>query len=159
MNHLCNCVVCHAPSYSQDDLVRGRVPIPGENPPPLYYAERTGTFVRADITFIKQDFSVPQPVADSGKWPGNQRFDYLIRTRQLTASEEKLYQEQVREDKLPDSLEMREPLLFAMRELAGKDLGPKLETAPLSSLIKDVEDSDKRTGGRPSWHSDSGSGS
>src|SRR5262249_13168135 len=40
MNHLCNCMVCHAPSQSKEDLVRGRVPVPGEDPPPLYYAER-----------------------------------------------------------------------------------------------------------------------
>ena len=45
MSHLCNCMVCHAPSQSTGDLVRGRVPIPDQEPPPLYYAETTGTFV------------------------------------------------------------------------------------------------------------------
>src|SRR5262249_52728538 len=39
LNHLSNCILCHAPSASKDDLVRGRVPIPGQEMPPLYYAE------------------------------------------------------------------------------------------------------------------------
>jgi hypothetical protein len=81
LNHMSNCLLCHAPSLSKEDLVRGRVPIPGEDPPPLYYAETTGFFVRADTSFLRQDFSVVQPVAKSGKWPGNQRYDYLVRYR------------------------------------------------------------------------------
>jgi hypothetical protein len=27
ISHLCNCMVCHAPSVARDDLVRGRLPV------------------------------------------------------------------------------------------------------------------------------------
>ena len=87
INHLSNCMLCHAPSLSKDDLVRGRVPMPGEDPPPLYYGEVTGLFVRADTTYLRQDFSVVQPVAGAGKWPGDERFDYMVRTRPLNKAE------------------------------------------------------------------------
>src|SRR5205085_9061828 len=91
INHLSNCMFCHAPSLSKDDLVRGRVPIPGEEMPPLYYHETRGLFVRADVTFLRQDFSVVQPVPNAGKWPGNQRYDYVLRVRPLSKLEQKAY--------------------------------------------------------------------
>ncbi|HXG12455.1 MAG TPA: HEAT repeat domain-containing protein [Gemmataceae bacterium] len=127
INHLSNCMICHAPSFSRDDLVRGRVPIPGEDPPPLYYAETSGLFVRADITYLRQDFSVVQPVTNSGKWPGNQRFDYLIRTRPLTGGEWTHFEQRQKEKPGPNTYEQREALLFAIRELTGKDLGSSYE--------------------------------
>src|SRR5262249_46338767 len=39
INHLKNCMMCHAPSKDTSDMVRGRVPTPGEPLPPLsqYY--------------------------------------------------------------------------------------------------------------------------
>jgi hypothetical protein len=127
LNHMSNCLLCHAPSLSQDDLVRGRIPIPGEDPPPLYYAERTGLFVRADITYLKQDFSVVQPVPNSGKWPGNQRYDYLVRTRPLTTAERTAFGK-LQKDKEPPALsEQHEAVLFALRELTGKNLGSTYE--------------------------------
>jgi len=62
VNHLGNCVLCHPPSSNRRDLVRGAVPMPGQDPPPPAttpsYYERGGTFVRADATFLRQDFSV-----------------------------------------------------------------------------------------------------
>jgi hypothetical protein len=139
MNHMCNCMVCHAVSTSKADLVRGRVPIPGEDPPPLYSAERTGTFVRADITFLRQIFSVVQPVTNAGKWPGNQRFDYMIRKRPLTKPEIKLYTQLKKENKLSDPFEQREAVLFALKNLSGKDLGKTYENwVPLlSGIVKE----------------------
>ena len=67
------------------DLVRGRIAAPGEALPPSvqYYQRQDGIFVRADITYLKQDFSVIQPVDNSGAWPSMQRFDYLVRNRPL----------------------------------------------------------------------------
>src|SRR5262249_27798850 len=86
INHLGNCLMCHAPSTSQNDLVRGRIPTPGEPlPPPVqYYESQEGIFVRADVTYLKQDFSVIQPVEHNGAWPQMQRFDYVVRTKPLT---------------------------------------------------------------------------
>jgi hypothetical protein len=85
VNHLSNCLLCHAPSLDRTDLVRGRIPTPGQPlPPPTevqYYEGNQGIFVRADVTYLKQDFSVPQPVEKPGAWPTMQRYDYLVRTR------------------------------------------------------------------------------
>jgi HEAT repeat protein len=124
VNHLSNCVLCHAPSSDRGDLVRGAVPTPGQPLPapattPQYY-ERGGSFVRADITYLRQDFSVMQTVDNPGKWPSNQRHDYLVRLRRLTPREVRLVQ-RVKKD-LPLA-RLREPLLFTLRELTGKDLG------------------------------------
>jgi hypothetical protein len=125
VNHMSNCMLCHAPSTSKEDLVRGRVPIPGEDPPPLYYAEATGLFVRADITYLRQDFSVVQPVTNAGKWPGNQRYDYLVRTRPLSAAEKTRLLPITMEK--PASYEQKEAVLFALRELTGKDPGKSFD--------------------------------
>src|SRR5207237_9282992 len=94
INHLGNCVLCHCPSTATTELVRGAVPIFGQALPapattPQYYeGNRGGPFVRADITYLKQDFSVMQPVENHGVWPADQRFDYLIRTRTITLHEQ-----------------------------------------------------------------------
>lgn len=132
INHLCNCMTCHAPSLSKGDLVRGRVPTPGEDPPPAYYADTTGLFVRAEITFLRQDFSVVQPVAVPGKWPGNQRYDYLLRIRRASPQEVKLFAKFQKEKKIPESYPQKEARLFALRELTAMDLGNSYEDwAPL----------------------------
>jgi hypothetical protein len=111
-------MVCHAPSQSKDDLVRGLVPIPGTEPSPQYYQATTGTFVRADITFVRQDFSVVQPVGNSLKWPGNQRFDYLLRTRNATTAENKLYKQLQTDSKLLGTYPQKEALLYALGQIA-----------------------------------------
>ena len=87
VNHLRNCYLCHAPSTSDRDLVRGVVPIPGERLPRMYYHDAGGSFVRADVTYLKQDFSVVQEVAKAEPWPKLQRFDYVVRTREATLAE------------------------------------------------------------------------
>ena len=86
INHLTNCTMCHAPSSGKDHL-RGMVPIPGESlprPAKLYESETGDIFVRADITYLRQDFSKIQAVEDHGKWPKLQRFDFVVRTRAAT---------------------------------------------------------------------------
>src|SRR5260221_8559783 len=90
INHLRNCYFCHAPSTNNTDLVRGAVPIPGEPLPRVYSNSRDGNFVRADVTYLKQDFSLTQQVKTTDKndrWPESQRFDYLVRKRPATPEE------------------------------------------------------------------------
>ena len=127
LNHMCNCMVCHAPSQNKEDLVRGRIPIPGEDPPPLYYAERTGQFVRADITYLRQDFSVVQPVDKPGKWPGNQRYDYFLRKRPVTPVEFKAFTKMQKDKKIPETFQQRESVLYALRALTRADAGSTFE--------------------------------
>ncbi len=123
VNHLRNCVLCHEPSLDRQDLVRGAVPTQGQPLPapattPQYYD--TGEhFVRADVTYLRQDFSVMQPVVNPGAWPDYQRFDYLIRLRRPKSSE---YETADRADR-PLGDEPRAAVLFALRELTGRDAG------------------------------------
>ncbi len=113
VNHLRNCLLCHAASRRADDPVRGRVPDPDEPLPPpsaaTPYGGQDGIFVRADITYLRQDFSVRQPVESPGPWPDVQRYDYLVRTRPA---------ERADLDRTRGSRQ-REAILFALRGLQG----------------------------------------
>lgn len=115
VNHLRNCFLCHAPSFDERDLVRGLVPTPGKALSFQYYATRPSKgdiFVRADITYLRQDFSVVHPVAKAAPWPESQRYDYLVRTRVATTEEE------VALEKPPATYPQREAVLFALKELS-----------------------------------------
>jgi hypothetical protein len=121
VNHPKNCVLCHTPSFQQADLVRGAVPDPRQPlPPPTTpaYYERGGQFVTADTTYLRQDFSVVQPVIDSGNWPKHQRFDYFVTLRKVDS--------QPAVEPSPDS-PYRKAVGFALRELSGHDPEQKVE--------------------------------
>jgi gluconolactonase len=125
VNHLLNCLMCHAPSTKTDDKVRGRIPPVNQPLPPAfsraYYADRSGVFVRADRTYLRQEFSVPLPVKNHGVWPEVQRYDFLVRERVAT------HQDLMRTAKQPSPSEQHRSLFFALRELTGADPGPTVE--------------------------------
>jgi HEAT repeat protein len=128
VNHLGNCLLCHAPSSTKADLVRGAVPTPGQPLPapvtmPQGY-EGGGTFIRADITYLRQHFSVMHAVPNPGAWPTYQRYDYLVRLRPLGPNEVTLRTQSQTERR---TFPQREAILFALRELTGRDLGPSPE--------------------------------
>jgi len=127
VNHLRNCLMCHAPSTRADDKVRGRVPPTNQPLPPAfsraYYEDTSGVFVRADITYLRQEFSVPLPVKNHGVWPQVQRFDFVIRERPATPTDIKAASG--RDPKKPS--EHQRSLFFALRELTGADPGPTAE--------------------------------
>jgi hypothetical protein len=92
VNHLSNCVMCHSPSFQESDPIRSKVPIAGQplgSPGSGGYglSSSPGTFIRADITYLRQDFSILQPVPSPGFWPKFQRFDYLVRLRPATKTD------------------------------------------------------------------------
>jgi hypothetical protein len=124
VNHLRNCLLCHAPSLSLEDPARGVVPTPGEPLPELYYLGQRGTFVRADITYLVQDFSLMESVKDPGPWPKLQRFDYVLRTRELSREEAYLKDDEPAPVSASDALEShRQAVLYALRALTGRE-GP-----------------------------------
>ena len=86
INHLRNCLLCHQDSHDEFDKGRGVVPTWQEPLPPEYYANRNPSFarVRADITYLRQDFSLVRKVKKHGRWPENQRFDFVARTKSLS---------------------------------------------------------------------------
>jgi hypothetical protein len=117
LNHLRNCLLCHAPSASKEDgLVRALVPTPGEALPVVYYEGQGGSFVKADMTFLRQDFSVLLPVEEAGPWPHEQRYDFVTRLRTLPPG---------KGTALPASgkYPQRDAVLYALRGLTGKDGG------------------------------------
>ncbi|HRX78128.1 MAG TPA: hypothetical protein P5307_03655 [Pirellulaceae bacterium] len=120
VNHLRNCLLCHPHSVSRNDLVRGAIPTPGQQLSRGYGRSTSGDAVRAEVTYLRQDFSVMQYVRDSGQWPDTQRFDFLVRTRPLTEDER-------RADAALDSVDtnavgsypQREAVLLAIKGLRG----------------------------------------
>jgi hypothetical protein len=87
VNHLRNCVLCHATSHESTEPLRGQIPTPGQELPQIYYNSNKGNFVRADVVYLRQDFSVMLPVANAKPWPEVQRFDFFVRTRPATSQE------------------------------------------------------------------------
>src|SRR5262249_26977044 len=87
---------------------------------PQYY-DAGGTFVRADVTYLQQDFSVFQPVTKPNNWPDNQRHDYLVRTRPALTADLKAPAGDAGKS------EYRQAVLFALRELTGTDAGPAVQ--------------------------------
>jgi hypothetical protein len=75
------------------------------------------TFVRADITYVRQDFSVAQPVDNPGFWPSQQRYDYLVRRKVVPDPKD----EMPPEEKV--DYPQRRSVLAALRELSGLDAG------------------------------------
>jgi hypothetical protein len=124
INHFRNCLLCHAPSFDAKDAVRGLVPIPGEPIPVAYYAERSrGLFVRADVTYLRQDFSVMLPVTDSKPWPNYQRYDFLVRTRPLTKQEQAAWEARLARPEAAMLSDHKRLILSTLHELTGEFAG------------------------------------
>ncbi len=114
VNHLRNCFLCHAPSLKGDDLIRGLVPDPSQPLQLEYYRAATGYYVRADVTYLRQDFSVTHDVPNHKVWPEQQRFDYFVRTKPLSEKDAKKQLAQW------DSAEYRKAVKYALDRLAHK---------------------------------------
>ena len=121
INHMRNCLLCHAPSISEGDSVRGLIPHTSK-PLPTHYYDSQGAIgevafaVRADITYLEQDFSVVRPVENPGPWPNEQRFDYVVQQKKLTPKEAKQIARQI--SQTPNR--NRNAIIFALRKLTGE---------------------------------------
>jgi hypothetical protein len=133
VNHHRSCLLCHAPGNTgkvSTETLTAEVPVPDQPLPTPFEGYRTTSpdlLVRIDVTYLRQDFSVRQPVADANPWPEMQRFDYLVRSRVLSDKEADTYRTR---------LEQREPgrpspyqrvALAALRDLTGRDTEPTAE--------------------------------
>lgn len=135
LNHLKNCLLCHAPGNTEDvglddfghteNLVTAPVPSPGQpTPGPSGGYGRSFSpdiLVRVDVNYLRQDFSRMYPVKDAAPWPEEQRFDFLVRTREITPAEAASYQTWVKAQG-PDYLSpYQRAALNALRALTGRE--------------------------------------
>jgi HEAT repeat protein len=132
INHQSNCLMCHAPAATKRDPVAAAVP--------GFFTSAVGfstgyhgtsmkvwsdsVWLRADVTYLRQDFSVHDLVASPVGNPGlDQRFDYLVRTRVCKRADREESQAKSSGSTYPQ----REAALWTLRELSGKDAGSKTE--------------------------------
>src|SRR5262249_42339003 len=71
-------------------------------------------FVRADVTYLRQDFSVLQSVENESKWPKQQRYDYVVRVRPPTLDEQAEFE--IRQKTAEPSAQQR-AVRYALHEL------------------------------------------
>jgi hypothetical protein len=137
INHLRNCLLCHLPGNAPGGLWQGKVdpdnapvdeslpvligelPAP-DRPVPLWSASHGNPrvpSVRADVTYLRQDFSMLQEVAEAAPWPDRQRFDFLVRERVLTDKEAQVYQAELGGPE--ETSPYRQAALSALHELTG----------------------------------------
>lgn len=130
INHHRNCLMCHAPgnteTVSPEALTAG-VPVPGvpfPAPSMGYQTTSPDLLVRIDVTYLRQDFSMFQAVADANPWPEMQRFDYLVRARELTNQEAATVSNQLKEREKDRLSPYHRTVLAALRDLTGRDTEP-----------------------------------
>jgi hypothetical protein len=128
INHHRNCLLCHAPvSTGEAFEVPALVPTPGLPFPSLsreYYGANlvlSEPAVRADTTYLRQDFSMMLPVANAAPWPEKQRFDFLVRTRVVTGNDLANLQADVAARPANYLSENQKAVLATLRELTGQD--------------------------------------
>jgi hypothetical protein len=106
------------------------VPIPGQEVPTPSPSGGYGRFaipdtqIAFDVTYLRQDFSVKLSVADAKPWPETQRFDFLVRTREVTEEEAQAYRELLQPAKGEKFSPYQTAALASLRKLTGKDTEP-----------------------------------
>jgi hypothetical protein len=128
VNHLRNCLLCHAPAErgkTPDETLVAEVPIPTERLPDTsggYGRSESTLLVRVDVTYLRQDFSAMQQVGDwsAKSWPDRQRFDFLVRRRVLSPAEAADLRA-----RLAGASPYRRATARALRELMWRDVGAR----------------------------------
>ncbi len=130
INHHRNCLLCHTSGNMglvPPGTLTAAVPIPSDPlPSPFqgYQNSLPDLLVRIDVTYLRQDFSMFQPVAEANPWPEMQRFDFLVRTRTLTEKEAAVYREKLT-IKGPGGLSpYHRAALAALHKLTGREAAP-----------------------------------
>jgi hypothetical protein len=137
LNHHHNCITCHAPATSDSefnksrmssDFVTATVTIPNDDSLSLFAYLGTEAFpdlaVRADVTYLRQDFSVMQKVENGMTGKAEERFDFLVRTREMKDYEVMLYRDWLRSQGRNYLSPNHQAALTALQCLTGLDAGP-----------------------------------
>ena len=135
VNHVQNCLLCHVPAVGRDPVTD--VDPFARRPSQTYDVGYRGpripggsggvwankVLIRADVQFLRQDFSVTFPPGGSYSAAGGLRFDFLVRTRPLKPAEVREWK--YRQD--APTYPQREATLYALRAVTGRDAGPTTE--------------------------------
>ena len=130
VNHHRNCLLCHAPANTPSvspETLTAAIPVPSDplpGPADGYQISSPDITVRIDVTYLRPDFSMMQPVADANPWPEMQRFDFLVRTRPLTADEAAAAKASLVARDPGSPTPYQKAALAALRELTGRDAAP-----------------------------------
>ncbi len=133
INHHRNCLLCHAPGNTGNvapETLTAAVPVPSDplpSPSQGYQISSPDLLVRLDVTYLRQDFSMFQAVADANPWPEMQRFDFLVRTRTLSEKEAEAYREKLANREPGQFSPYHRAALAALRDLTGRDTEPTPE--------------------------------
>jgi hypothetical protein len=133
VNHHRNCMMCHAPGSFETvsgNVITAEVPVPGQQlplPSEGYRQSSPDLMIRIDVTYLRQDFSAMLPVADAHPWPDAQRFDFLVRERELTPEEADAYREKLTPKEAGVLSPYHRAALKSLREITGKDAAPTAE--------------------------------
>ena len=137
VNHVQNCLLCHVPAVGRDPVTD--VDPFANRPSQTYQVECYGVtvpgggggvwanrvLIRADVQFLRQDFSVTLSPTGSLSSADGQRFDFLVRTRPLKPAEVREWKNQARP--AATVYPQREAALYALRAVTGQDVGPATE--------------------------------
>jgi hypothetical protein len=148
VNHLKNCLLCHSPAdpgvgltpnggvamtavipksglVTPGTVLTAPVPLPNQKPPPSFGGYGQSQFpdilVRIDVVYLRQDFSAMQAVPDPGPGPKLQRFDFLVRARELSDREAATWRTALAKHTRGDLTPYQQAVLAALRRLTGKE--------------------------------------
>jgi hypothetical protein len=131
INHHRNCLLCHAPGNTGTvgaETLTVAVPTPDQplTPPSGGYQQNGSPdlLVRIDVTYLRQDFSMTQAVADAAPWPEMQRFDFLVRTRELTEEEAVAFRSKLEKREKGQITPYQRAAVTTLRDMTGKDTAP-----------------------------------
>jgi hypothetical protein len=110
VNHHRNCLLCHAPANSGNlppGVLTAPVPLPDQS---LRFrgggyggSLSPDIFVRIDVTYLRQDFSLLMKVENAKPWPEMQRYDFFVRTRVISNEEARECDKQLEKQGTPPS--------------------------------------------------------
>jgi hypothetical protein len=137
LNHHHNCMTCHPPATSDADFDKNGFttdfvtgPVSSADVPLAsfgYFGSGSlspDIFVRADVTYLRQDFSLMQRVPNADPNRPVQRFDFLIRTREVTAAEADSYRVWLNKQGPGYRSPYQAAAHAALRRLTGRNVAP-----------------------------------
>jgi hypothetical protein len=100
-----------------------QIPVPGEplpSPSQGYGNSIPDILVRIDVTYLRQDFSLLQKVADAAPWSEMQRFDFLVRKRIVTDAEAEALTAELSRREAAGQVPYRRAIQTALCQLTGR---------------------------------------